>query len=158
MHYVTVPAPVQLRTIDKKPYREQDPDSPNDPTKTVELKPVTMHRYLMLYIVNEAHPPGEKGQPGDLKIGKGYEGNKRTSKLDRAFEAAQPGDIIAVEDEDWRKVKAIIEERYWPMPSVGAQLIDMEDAWVSASEKKPEASNGLKPLVADLDKTTEVRA
>ena len=68
MHYVTVPAPVTLRTIDKKPYREQDPDYPNDPTKLIDMKPVTMHRYLMAYVVNEVALPtreGERTEPAD---------------------------------------------------------------------------------------------
>lgn len=156
MHYVTVPAPVTLRTIDKKPYREQDPDYPSDPTKLIDMKPVTMHRYLMAYVVNEVALPTKEGERADPKIGRGYEGNKRIAKLDRLFEKAEPGDVIAVEDEDWRKVRAIIEERHWPLPSFGALLVSFEEAWVGASEKRPEA-NGLKPLVAE-DKLNEVRA
>jgi hypothetical protein len=147
MHYVTVPSPVVLRTIDKKAYRENDPD---DPTKTIEMKPVTMHRYLMAYVVNEVHPPENQNSAAKAKIGSGYEGDKRIAKLDRLFENAKPGDVVAVEDEDWRKVRAIIEEKVWGLPTFGALLINFSDAWMTASDTK--AVNGARfPESASLD-------
>jgi hypothetical protein len=138
MKYVTVPAVVAEPKVGGRPVSlgmQPAPDG-SEPTPIL-LVDVTLHQYLMMFIVDtqEASPDGRT--PGAPKIGVGYDGNRRISKLDRSFKDARPGDSIAVEDADWRIVKKIIEEKAWMPPSFGACFISFEEAWMVASDHQP---------------------
>lgn len=142
MRYVTVPAPVTPTTQDKKPLKMRDEDN-----NLTEMGEVSMHRYLMTFIVNETVKPPTREEPNpDAKIGKGREGNKRITRLDNAFENAKPGDVVAVEEADWEKVKKIAEEKNWSPASFGAFFTPFEDAWFDAPEKKPEPKKESAPV------------
>ena len=134
MKLVTVPAPIVPRTIDGKPFVISEEDG----SKT-EMGEVSMHRYLISYVVNETSivKDGATDQfVRELKIGRGYEGNKRARKLDKSFEGAATGSAVRVEDADWKVVKKIIEEKQWPSATFGSQFVDFEDAWMNAVEKE----------------------
>jgi len=147
MKWIVVPAPMTPRTTDGKPFFSQDEDG----SKT-EIGEVTLHRYLMEYLVNESIivKDAATGQLArELKIGRGYEGNKRTRKLDRLFDAAKPGQAVAVEDEDYKAIRRIIEEKQWASATFGSQFADFEEAWMAASDKRPELpTNGVQESAA----------
>lgn len=138
MKYVTIPALVAPRTLDGKAFQVTEEDG-----KKTQVPDTSLHRYLMTYVINEVDVvTNTKGKEEVvLKIGRGYEGNKRARKLDEAFKDALPGDVVAIEDEDFKTVKKIIEERIWPNSSFGMQFSLIEEAWMEASDKKP--SNGV---------------
>ena len=136
MKWITVPAPMTPRTIEGKPFISQDDDG-----SKVEVGEITLHKYLMHFIVNEADIVKDErtGQLArELKIGRGYEGNKRTRKLDRLFDHAKPGQTIGVEDEDYKAIRQIIEEKSWPSATFGSQFADFEEAWMEARDKQPD--------------------
>lgn len=146
MRYITVQEPITLRDEDGRPFTEVDHD---DKTKTIDQKPVTHHAFLMRWVVSEGRiTPGDPATRSVVpKIGAGYEGFKRTGKIDRAFAKAKPGEVVAIEDEDWKVVKAILEEHERLTPLAGAQLMPFFVAWIEASETKP--ANGITDIKPD---------
>ena len=136
MRYVIVPAPVSPKKIDGQPYTEMA----GSPPIQQPLPAISMHGYLMRYVINETTVAGEgakaRMQP---KMGAGYAGSKAIGKLDRLFESAKPLDIVALEDADWERVKKIIEEMSFTPPHFGATLESLADAWMRASESPADA-------------------
>lgn len=131
MKYVVVPEPVKLVSpLNNKPYTETGPDG-----TAAEIPPITLHGFLLRWVLSETEPVMSNGQVTGVrsKLGEGYEGVRRASKIDRLFESAVPGDIVGVEDADWTAVKKIIEEKEWPMPMVGARLVEIMDAWMAGA-------------------------
>jgi hypothetical protein len=148
MKWITVPPAFTPRTIDGKPFLAQD-----DEGNRVEVGSIGLHSYLMSYLVNETDIIKDErtGQLSrELKIGRGYEGNKRTRKLDRLFEKCRGGEVIGVEDADYKAVRRIIEEKSWPSATFGSQFADFEEAWMNASDKRPELhTNGAQEAEAN---------
>lgn len=159
MKYVTVPA---LKVTPLKPNGQEFTEK-NAEGKDVSVGAYDMHRYLMMFIVNEVEirtEPGQREPTAVPRIGVGYIGNKRTRKLDKAFERKDTGCcggcvftvghgsecVVAVEDEDWKTVETIMEKKVWPAATTGAQFVDFEDAWMNKSEKKPEQPVDLKAV------------
>ncbi len=126
--YVTVPSPIEPRDLEGRPFRETDP---RDETKQElrDVPPVSLHRYLMQFAINEGDP-GSRG----AKIGVGHDGNKRINRLDRLFATAEPGAVVAVDFDDWLRVKKIIEETVWTPPRFGACMEPLEEAWMGARD------------------------
>jgi hypothetical protein len=144
MRYVVVPEAVTLRDSNGQRMKERDPMVElveGKPPVLREIEPVSLHRYLMIFIINETETEESRGnQPGRQipKIGIGYEGDKRIAKLDRLFEKTEPGQVVAVEDADWQAVKHIIEKKLWVPKQIGGQLFPISEAWMEASERKPD--------------------
>lgn len=139
MKYVTVPrVVVEPKVGGKLVSIGMEPPIDGGEPKPILLTEVSLHRYLMMFVVDAQEKSTDGRAPGAPKIGIGYDGNRRISKLDRAFGEAQPGDVVAVEDADWKIVKKIIEERAWTPPSFGACFISFEEAWMVANDQKPE--------------------
>ncbi len=135
LKYVKVPAPVELVNLKGKRYKEM-PAEGQTVEEAADLAPISLHSYLMQYVFEEVDviPPAFQGANPTTKrkMGDGYAGNKRTRKLDKAFENAVPGDVVAVEDSDWQVVKKIIEEKNWPGAAISSQFTPLEDAWIEA--------------------------
>lgn len=115
MKYVLVPSPVTLRS---KGMPIKGPDGR-------ELDPVTAHSFVIDYICSSQH------------LGKGYEGAKRASKLDRLFDGAAVESYIGVEDADHKAALQVIAAIEWRSPLIASQLLPFLDAWEHAPEKKP---------------------
>jgi hypothetical protein len=139
MKYVIVPAVVAPKVNGKPVVIGMEPSSDGKEPTPVFLTEVSVHRYLMMFIVDTEERSADGRTPGAPKIGIGYDGNRRIVRLDRSFGEAKPGDVVAVEDADWIKVKKIIEEKTWTPPSFGACFISFEEAWMVARDK-PEAA------------------
>lgn len=141
MKYVTVPAPVTPKNYDGKDFTTIDEEASIRAGKQViaAVGEVSIHRYLMTYVINEKHTvKNAHGKDEEvLKIGRGYEGNKRSRKLDNLFKNAVAGEVVGVEDEDHKLVAKIIVERDWPNSSFGMCFSSIEEAWMTASEEKP---------------------
>lgn len=152
MKFVLVPKSIQpINPVTRKPFVEAE-----DETSTpVDMQPLSLHGFLMRYVVNEqrVQKDATTGQViGEPKIGKGYEGSKRIAKLDAAFEKANEGDAVGVEDADWSAVKKILEEKVWVLPIFGACFIPFQEAWMQAERQDDEwfrkRSNGAGTTVA----------
>lgn len=91
-----------------------------------EIPTVTMYDFVMDSICSSAN------------IGNGIEGAKRVRKLDRAFEDAKPGDVVGVEDADYKVVMEVISKIQWARPALAAQLLPLLEAWEVAEKQDEE--------------------
>jgi hypothetical protein len=113
MKHVLVPAPVVIQ------HRKSAPSGTSS-------EPMTMHDFVMDTICTST------------AIGKGIDGVKRVRKLDRGFADKAPGDIVAIEDADYKAVMEVISQIQWSRPDIGAQLLPMLEAWEDAEKHDEE--------------------
>lgn len=64
---------------------------------------------------------------------------RRIMRILAAIEATQPGELIALEGDDWTMARELVEEPSAPfVPNVTRKLMPHFDALLGATEKKPE--------------------
>ena len=116
MHYVEVPHPVQIKNLNTG-----EPivvDGSTDPWR--------MSRYLSDIVLP------------DPAMGKGYKIDRIRSTVRGAFDGAEPGGYVAIEDEHYDVVRAVIENPESEIsPIVTMQLFPFQAAFVEASREKP---------------------
>lgn len=122
MRYITVPAPIQLvQPRTKEPFKEE-------PKKFLD--------YAYEIWLNDT----KGNSKGPLKL-------RRWMKMVDAFDAsAEPGSIIALDDEDWSVLKEVVEEpKVAYPPLLACQLDAFAQAVLEASTKDPRESKSEKP-------------
>lgn len=146
--YIEVPHPVELKSISGfrikeesggvstcEKCREKFPEA-------VDIPPIDMLAFLMRFIVHEVRtvePTRPHEQPRvEQKIGKGYECALRVANLHDAFSGAQFGQLVGVEEADWKVIDKIIDEREWSNPTVAGQLAPFCRAWRAGASQNEE--------------------
>jgi len=127
MYYVTIPDPVQLinKATGKPVASAGSPDTPE--------QPFTLYRYVVTFVT-----PDPAWAGGD----KGRKPLRAASKFEDALENAQPGDVVAIEDDWHARARRAIEEPEGKGPTaIMPQLIPLMDAICDASESPPEADS-----------------
>ena len=116
MRYVKIPEPIQLRNLTTEAPLTVDGDD----------TPWSMYRYLADIVLT------------DTAMGKGYEVDRIRSTIQEAFKDASPGNCVAVEDDHYDKVQAVIVEPGSEIPPVVTmQLFAFQQAFVDASRENP---------------------
>jgi hypothetical protein len=119
---ITIPEVVELVDIEGKPLKDNPKES--------------LYTYLHKFIFNEftITPPKYQGDKPTMtmKIGIGRVGNQRVARLTAALKLAAPGEVVKVDEEDWKLVKTIIEQKSWPSVTLSSQFTPLEDAWFNA--------------------------
>lgn len=140
--FITVPKPIIPKTIDGEEFTLQV--TKDGVQKSVKMGEISLHRYLMLYIINEPVKDDhgivklDKNNQPEMALGQGNIGGIRGAKLDRLFSDAKPGDIVEIDQELYDIVKRIIKFKSWGAISLAMQWVTIEEAWNSAMSAKPE--------------------
>lgn len=139
--FITVPKPVVPRTHEGEEFTiEITKDGKREIAKMGE---VSLHRYLMLYMINEPAKDDQgvikldKNNQPELALGQGNLGGIRGAKLDRLFGDAKPGDIVEVDQDLYDVTKKIIKFKSWGTITLAMQFVTLSEAWDSAMSKKP---------------------
>ena len=126
MRYVTIPEqPIQLLHPETgKPFKVEDPDNPG---KAIDDEPWTFWTYIRRQIVSDPD-----------RFGEGYDGLVAVMQIKDAFEDADTGDEIPIEDATWKKMCEAIDKpkNKWNMPLSGVDLLPYMDA-IKKAETKP---------------------
>lgn len=120
MRYLTCPAPITLmHYASGEPMKDGDSGKPD--------RPWTLARWALMF------PLVDRSLAQDRK-------DRRAVRAIRlAFVPADPGDVIALEDDHWERVKKVVEKSTEPLahPTVLEQFADFEDAFLNAKEECP---------------------
>lgn len=124
MYYVTVPESVQI--INKVTGNEVK--TRIDDEVDVVMDAFTIFRYIVMFITP------------DPAWGKGRKADRARNKIEDAFEDAEPGSVVAIEDE-WRDLAMkVIDKPEGPQPGAWmSQLTGFHDAFADATTEAPGA-------------------
>jgi len=116
MRYVKIPEPIQLKNLTTgEPLKVDGDDSPWQ-----------MYRYLVDLVLP------------DPAMGRGYKVDRIRSTVRGAFDGAEPGGYVAIEDEHYDTIRAVIENPESEIPPiVTMQLFAFQQAFVDASRENP---------------------
>jgi len=71
-------------------------------------------------------------------IGKGIEGLRRVQKLEAKFASVVPGDVVGIEDADYKIIVDILDATVWDIPRLGVQALPYFEAWEAADKQDDE--------------------
>ena len=136
--YVTIPKqPITLIHPETgKVFKTEDPDNPG---QFIEEEPWTFWDFIRRQILGDAD-----------KFGEGYDGLVAVMQIKEAFENAQTGEEVQLDDPTWKKICEAIDKpkNKWNMPLAGVQLLPYMDASKKAETKKKEKAKALKEKAA----------
>jgi len=129
MKYVIVPPDVTIMNkATGKPVRAIDGDTEKDFVVSMQF---FVERYISTSSKLLRFRPDEASG----------EGLRRVAKLLRVFEGGKPGDVIGIEDADYKAARAAVDALDWSalgLAGVAPQLLPMVEAWEAAEKQDDE--------------------
>jgi len=118
LKYITIPAAITLLEPTTK-----------DPLKDEKgiVKPVAFYDFIGKLLFNP-------------KWAENYKAIKAAKAIDRAFEKTQPGAVVQLAEEDWKRLHDLVENpsgQYGYHAAVMPQLLPFLDAIMEAGDKEP---------------------
>ena len=118
MKHIVVPADIILHARNGERVMAVDENKNRKP-----YDPIVFGVFLFDAVCNSPH------------LGKGSEAARRVRKLEKLLLEAKYGDIIAIEDADYKVVEQVITEIAWPYPALSGQFLPFIEAIEAAAKQ-----------------------